>query len=93
MAASIIVKAKISGGTVKARATGGTVKARAALGQTVVQYVGEANPYTGEYNVTPGDNDQTLRTKGKYMTEDVTVQKIPSNYGKISWNGMVLTVS
>lgn len=84
MAASIIVKAKISGGTVKARAT---------LGQTVVQYVGEANPYTGAYSVTPGDEDQVLRTKGKYMIEDVTVQKIPSNYGKISWNGMVLTVS
>lgn len=84
MAANDIVKMKLLGGTVKARVT---------IGQTVVQYVGEANPYTGEYSVTPGDNDQVLRTKGKCMTEDVTVQKIPSNYGKISWNGMVLTVS
>ena len=84
MAASIIVKAKIKGGT---------VKARASLGQTVVQYIGEANPYTGAYDVVPGDEDQVLRTRGKYMTDDVTVQKIPSNYGKIGWDGIKLTVS
>lgn len=86
MAASIIVKAKISGGTVKARAT---------LGQTVVQYVGggEGDPYTGAYTVTPSERAQTLRTNGKIMMNDVTIQPIPSNYGKISWNGITLTVS
>lgn len=88
MAASIIVKAKISGGTVKARAT---------LGQTVVQYVGggggDGDPYTGPYTVTPTERAQTLRTNGKIMTNDVTIQPIPSNYGKISWNGVTLTVS
>lgn len=69
------------------------IHATAELGQTVIQYVGEANPYTGEYVVTPSENEQVLATKGKYLSNNVVINPIPSNYGKISWNGSVLTVS
>lgn len=35
-------------------------------------------PYTGEYSVTPNTYSETvLPTKGKKMTSDVTVGKIP----------------
>ena len=50
-------------------------------------------PYTGDYEVTPSSQTQTLSTNGKRMTSDVVVNPIPSNYGLISWNGAVLTVS
>lgn len=49
---------------------------RAELGQTVIQYVGEANPYTGEYAVTPDFNGTTLQTRQKYMSDNVTVNPI-----------------
>lgn len=35
-------------------------------------------PYTGDYTVTPLAHEQTvLRTKGKAMTDDVTVLEVP----------------
>lgn len=33
--------------------------------------------YTGQYNVTPDFDTQTLETENKYMTDDVTVFPIP----------------
>lgn len=55
--------------------------------------VPEPEEYAGSYSVTPGDSAQVLRTGGLMMAGDVTVGPIPSNYGKITWNGGFLTVS
>lgn len=49
--------------------------------------------YTGEYEVTPTQQTQTLLTEGLKMTANVVVNPIPSNYGKITYNGSVITVS
>ena len=49
--------------------------------------------YPGPYEVTPGDGAQTLRTQGLVAARDIVVNPIPENYGKITWNGSVLTVS
>lgn len=49
--------------------------------------------YTGEYNVTPTQETQTLPTDGLCMTDNITINPIPSNYGLITWNGTTLTVS
>lgn len=49
--------------------------------------------YAGPYAVTPTTSTQTLSTSGKTMTDDVVVNPIPSNYGLITWNGAILTVS
>lgn len=51
------------------------------------------DPYDGPTTVTPSDSTQTLDTRGKTMLSDITVNPIPSNYGLITWNGSVLTVS
>lgn len=51
------------------------------------------NPYSGDYEVTPTQQTQILPTEGLTMTRDVIVNPIPSNYGLITWNGSVLTVS
>lgn len=50
-------------------------------------------PYTGDYTVTPSAETQTLSTEGLMMTSNVTVNPIPSNYGLITYNGSVITVS
>ena len=49
--------------------------------------------YTGDYEVTPSGETQTLATDSFYMTGNITINPIPSNYGLITWNGSTLTVS
>ena len=49
-------------------------------------------PYEGEYLVTPNENTQTLETRDKRLTQNVIVEPIPSNYGRISYSGSVITV-
>lgn len=49
--------------------------------------------YTGTYEVTPSDQTQTLLTTNRIMTENVVINPIPNNYGLITYNGSVITVS
>ena len=49
--------------------------------------------YTGETEVTPTEETQTLNTQGLVVVGNIIVNPIPTNYGKITWNGTVLTVS
>lgn len=51
------------------------------------------DPYTGAYEVTPTTSTQTLLTNTKFMTDNVIINPIPSNYGLITWDGSALTVS
>ena len=53
----------------------------------------ERTPYTGEYTVTPSSEAQVLDTNGLRMTDNVTINPIPNNYGLITWNGSIITVS
>ena len=53
----------------------------------------DVEAYTGSYEVIPTQYEQTLQTQDKLMTDNVRVLPIPSNYGLITWNGSVLTVS
>ena len=60
--------------------------------ETAIEAV-EGQTYEGPYSVTPSQQTQTLETAGRLMTGDVVVNPIPSNYGRITWNGAYLTVS
>ena len=51
------------------------------------------DPYEGEYSITPSAEAQTLEIEGKWARHDIVVQPIPNNYGLITWNGAILTVS
>lgn len=64
-----------------------------SLGSPVVKEYVDVETYTGNYEVTPSAETQTLNTAGKRLTKPVTVNPIPSNYGRIDWNGQFLTVS
>lgn len=49
--------------------------------------------YTGDYEVTPTSETQTLNTANLSMAENIVVNPIPSNYGRITYNGGYITVS
>ena len=49
--------------------------------------------YTGPTEFTPTDQVQTYETQGLLMPENIVVNKIPNNYGLITWDGSTLTVS
>ena len=56
------------------------------------EYV-DREPFTGEYTVIPTTEQQILETKNLRMTNNITVEAIPTNYGLITWDGITLTVS
>ena len=51
-----------------------------------------ADPYEGPYAFTPGEEDQTIEIAEKTAQENITVAKIPENYGRLIWDGHTLTV-
>lgn len=54
---------------------------------------GGVDVYTGEYEITPGEEEVVLNTSDKLLTQRITIAAIPSNYGLVSWNGTTLTIS
>lgn len=69
----------------------GNIEVAAEL-STVVRS-GDYEEYTGPYVVTPSGEAQTLPTALRALTENIVVGAVPNNYGLITWNGSVLTVS
>lgn len=59
----------------------------------VIEKVPVDEPYTGETEVTPSEETQVLFTAGKVVEQNIKINPIPSNYGLITWNGSILTVS
>ena len=49
--------------------------------------------YGGPYEVTPTEEMQTLYTSGRLMSGNVTVNPIPTNYGKITVIGNRLKIT
>ena len=59
---------------------------------TIPSAVG-VEPYTGEYEFTPTQQTQTVEIENKMAAANIVINPIPSNWGLITWNGSVLTVS
>lgn len=49
--------------------------------------------YSGPHSIVPSDTDQVLNTSNKILDRDIVIEKIPQNYGLITWNGSFITVS
>ena len=71
----------------------GTLTAESTLQGGLSISSGDVPLYTGPYVFTPTDDAQTVQVSGKKATENITINPIPSNYGRITWNGATLTVS
>jgi len=61
--------------------------------ETNVTIIGEFPDYDGPTTVTPSAEQQVLSTNEHLMRDDIIIGPIPENYGLITWNGSVLTVS
>ncbi len=64
-----------------------------STGIPVVRDNTEFPVYDGAYEVTPTQSTQTLATSSTVLIRDIVVNPIPSNYGLITYNGAILTVS
>lgn len=53
----------------------------------------ELPDWTGPYEATPTQETQVFDMNGYAMRGSFTVNPIPSNYGLVTWNGVVLSVS
>ena len=74
----------------------GKLSPNGTLSGSISQSGGSGPPvpvYHGEYTVTPTLETQTLETEGFKLIDNIIINPIPSNYGLITWNGSVLTVS
>lgn len=49
--------------------------------------------YTGSYDFIPTESAQTISISGLTASANIIVEPIPSNYGRITYNGATLTVS
>ena len=56
------------------------------------QKVTDVEQYRGDTDVTPSDHVQVLHTSGLMLNEDIVINPVPDNYGRIAWNGSYLTV-
>ena len=65
----------------------------ASTGVPVVRELVERAPYEGEYVVTPSSETQILATQHLRMTDNITINPIPSNYGRISQSGAGIRIT
>ena len=64
-----------------------------STGTPVARDYVERPAYEGETEITPSAETQVLQTNNFRMTDNITINPIPSNYGLISWDGSTITVS
>lgn len=62
-------------------------------GKMTIPPITGGSPYTGSYEFTPTNEEQVIPILGMVAMKNITINPIPSNYGLITWNGSVLTVS
>lgn len=78
----------------KLTATGvlqGTVSAEASLAGALT-IAGSVPSYHGSCEITPGDSPQIVECSGLLMPQNIVVNPVPSNYGRIDWDGISLSV-
>lgn len=69
----------------------GNISASAEL-VTILRH-SQMDTYDGPYEFTPTQQEQIAPTAHKALLENIIINPIPSNYGLITYNGSVLTVS
>lgn len=86
-----MIKAKIlPRSTVKA-AISSPARVKIGLSGEFVQRV-VTDPYEGAYEITPSDEEQIIPILGKTATENIRVEPIPEDYGRLIWDGHTLTI-
>lgn len=48
--------------------------------------------YTGQTEITPSEDTQVLQTANRTVLQDIIINPIPENYGRLLYSGNTLTV-
>lgn len=75
------------GGSVKA-----DLSAKGALTSKVIISTSDKPAWQGSYTYTPTDNEQIIPVGGMIMKDDIIIEAIPNNYGKIIHKGAKLLI-
>lgn len=71
----------------------GTISAKQKLTGIITSAMPNIPVYDGPATIIPSDREQVLETKDLKLKENIVVEPIPSNYGKIEWDGARLRIS
>ena len=72
----------------------GSLSAPATIsGELTIPASSSAVYYTGEYEFTPTRETQVININHKEALRNITINPIPQNYGLITYNGSIITVS
>ena len=82
----------IGGGGSGAIEIGGTGERHATISVTGSGTVPVPH-YTGPYEFTPTAEEQRVRIARKQAEEDIIINPIPRNYGLVTYNGSIITIS
>lgn len=81
----------LSGRTITPRFFEQTIMTRGQLATGTIK-VAAVPRYDGVVEFTPSEQSQTIEISGKMAAADIVINPIPSNYGRIEWNGSFLAV-
>lgn len=79
--------------SVEASFTGRTIEADSELTTNVTHYHSEYPDYEGETTFTPSAEMQTIPTAHTVLLSDITINPIPSNYGRITYSGGIISIT
>ena len=71
----------------------GSLSAPATISGELTIPASSSAVYTGEYEFTPTRETQVININHKEALKNITINPIPSNYGLITYNGSIITVS
>lgn len=58
-----------------------------------IQFIERVDWYDGSYDFTPSEQAQTIEISDKTARANIIIEPIPSNYGRITYNGSTIMVS
>ena len=90
---SLTVTASITTNIISATAEAVKRSINATADLATVTKTEDHDYYQGATTFTPSDTVQVIPTRDLVLGDDITINPIPSNYGKITWNGSFLTIS
>lgn len=95
IARTVTVTAVFSSNIINATATimQNMVEADASLTTNITHYHSEYPDYEGEITFTPTQETQIIPTRYTVLLSDITINPIPSNYGRITYSGGIISIT
>lgn len=88
------VYGEIKGRLSSAGTLSGSISPKATLcGSLTIPSAAGVERYEGDYSFTPSDSEQIIEIAGKLATDNIVINPVPNNYGLITWDGSIITVS